>query len=155
MNAIGRYAKEHGLTLVDATTPLEIEVKRGDIRTAKTKHHKECAFAKACKRTFAIRNAYFFRAIAYLEFKDKMVRFSLPHVVQREIVSFDRNQDMEPGRYFLAAVSPSRNRDIQRSYDRLRHTRRRDNEGTTNIKRGLIHRTTNVRGAYQPGELGG
>src|SRR5688572_23236975 len=91
-----RYAETNNLKLVDAKKPLEIEVLPEDIRRADRKKPQSCGFAKACRRMDNdIRAAYFFQSTAYLEFDDKIVRYSLPKSMQKEIVAFDRAKAME------------------------------------------------------------
>lgn len=104
---VTKHAKVHELEEIDAIKPLSIEVTERDIKLAKAGNSKECALARACKRALPnVKNAYFLRSTAWLEFEDKMVRYRLPQSVQKEIVSFDRSKMMSTGEYTLATVNP-------------------------------------------------
>lgn len=48
---VTKRAKELGLKKVDASAPLKLEVRPQDIAAAERKNSKDCAFARACKRT--------------------------------------------------------------------------------------------------------
>lgn len=104
---VSRRAHERDLEEIDAVKPLAIEVTARDIKLAKAKNSKECALARAVKRTKPVKAAYFLRTIAWLEYEDKMVRYRLSQGVQKEIVSFDRNKMMSTGEYILSPVSPT------------------------------------------------
>jgi len=98
---VQKMCEERGLKLTDATRPIVVGVAVDDILKSRTKNSKCCAFARAAKREPGVRAAYFFRSTAFLEFGDRMVRYSLPQSVQKEIVSFDRGGIMAPGEYEL------------------------------------------------------
>ncbi len=100
---ITKRAKELGIKQVDAERPMIIEVHPGDVSKSVQKDPKRCAFSRACRRADKrIKEAFFFRTTAWLEYKDKMVRYILPPSMQKEIVSFDRHRTMgkkRPGRH--------------------------------------------------------
>lgn len=48
---IEKLANQHHVTKVDATEPLVVEVTERDIRLAKQKNAKQCALARAVKRS--------------------------------------------------------------------------------------------------------
>ncbi len=103
---VTKRAKDLGLKTEDARSNLVLEVLPDDVKRAKVKNAKCCAFARACKRQMPkVKAAYFFRSTAWLEYEDKMVRYMLPLAVQKEIVSFDRSQKMEPGTYAISKPS--------------------------------------------------
>lgn len=105
---VQRICEAKGIKLIDASRPIVVGVAVDDILKSRLKNSKCCAFARAAKREPGVRAAYFFRSTAFLEFADRMERYSLPPSVQKEIVSFDRAGIMAPGQYQLNAVSPSR-----------------------------------------------
>lgn len=101
-------AEDLGIPVVDATDRVLVTVTNGDVINAKKANSKHCALARAALRLPQVNGAYFFRATAYLEFPDRMVRMSLPSSVQKEIVSFDRARVFAPGIYQLTPPSDSR-----------------------------------------------
>lgn len=88
--AITKLALENGLKRCDARKSIELELTPGDIAHASKKDPANCAFARACKRTFNADNAYFFRGTAWLERDGKLTRYMLPSITQKEIMAFDR-----------------------------------------------------------------
>jgi hypothetical protein len=108
MNQITRLAAEKNLRNVEATQPMVIEVNQDDVRFAIRKDPTNCAFSVACRRSDKrIIAAYFFRSVAWLQYPKKLVRYHLPHSMQKEIVSFDRSKKMDPGTYQLTPPCPS------------------------------------------------
>ena len=79
---ITKLAEEKGLKKVDARSDLVIELTQTDIKRALVKNSKCCAFARAAKRQYECRAAYFFRSTAWLEYDDKIVRYLLPTSMQ-------------------------------------------------------------------------
>jgi excisionase family DNA binding protein len=102
-----RRATELGMEVVDADQPVQIVVTVDDILKAKKANSRTCALAKASSRLPGVRTGYFFRSIAYLEYKNRMVRFAIPQSLQKEIVSFDRSHIFAPGIYQLSVPVPS------------------------------------------------
>lgn len=151
---INKYARENNIEILDASAPLTLEVKRGDITKALAKNSKCCAYARAAKRLPDVERAYFFRSTAYLEYPDKMVRYRLPPSVQKEIVSFDRAKVMAPGRYQLSIARPSDEIGAVRKRSKKQQQKEkaagRSPRGTTSIKRGIMHRTQMVRTLQEP-----
>lgn len=146
MSAIRKLAREEGLDLVDAVEPLRIEVSKGDVRGAKRKDPSNCAFSRACRRTYGVDAAYFFRSTAWLKTGGKLIRFSMPTSMQKEIVAFDRSKSMEPGLYQLAPPSPSGTRAGRAAYDARRKGKRHMPTGQSGIERKFVHKSANVRG---------
>lgn len=101
-------AEDLGIPVQDANDRVLVTVTNHDVVNAKKANSKHCALARASLRLPEVNAAYFFRCTAYLEFKDRMVRFELPNSVQKEIVSFDRARMFAPGVYQLTPPSPSR-----------------------------------------------
>lgn len=145
---ITKKAKEQGLKKVDAKVPLKLEVQPNDIKKATMKDSTSCAFAQACKRSHKVKGAYFFRTAAWLEYPGKLVRYVLPPSMQKEIVAFDRNKTMEPGLYQLSPPTDSRTMAAVKKRSEKRPGRHQP--GKTKIKRKVVHKTTNVRGLFQP-----
>lgn len=141
---ITKRARTLGLKKIDAKHPLQVEVKPGDIKGADLKSQQSCAFARACKRTFKCKAAYFFRTAAWIEHEDKMVRYTLPPSMQKEIVAFDRNRTMAPGVYQMSA--PAKSGRMTEIKKRSKKRPGRHQPGNGKIKRKFVHRTTDVRG---------
>lgn len=91
-----------GLPLVDATQDLDIEIKPGDISTAKKKDPAHCAAANAARRSLRTEVEVHVSRI-YVKKGKKWVRFITPERISREIVSFDRSSIFEPGEYTFKA----------------------------------------------------
>jgi hypothetical protein len=98
-------AEDLGLPVIDAKERVLVTVTNGDVVLAKRADSKHCALARASMRLPGVNAAYFFRSKAYLEYDDKIVRYSLPGSVQKEIVSFDRARVFAAGVYQLSPVS--------------------------------------------------
>lgn len=149
---ITKRADELGLKVVDADKPLMLEVKRGDIDKATPKSSKVCAFARACERSMPVEAAFFFKSVAWLEYKDKIVRYSLPPSMQKEIVAFDRNRTMEPGVYRLAAIGPNKTLPAKAKERDRERAKARSHKTTGKLRRTKMfrHTTTNVRDLFDP-----
>jgi hypothetical protein len=149
MTATYIQKRAHDLELeeIDAVKPLAVEVTAQDIKLAKAKNSKECALSRAVKRNMPVKAAYFLRTIAWLEFKNKMVRYRLPPSIQKEIVSFDRNKMMSTGEYVLSPVSPTQ-------AHKPRSRPRAKSSGKTVIERSKrsvkAHRLVDVRSQFEP-----
>jgi hypothetical protein len=93
-------------TVSDARVPLEITVEPRDRRRGKLKSPADCAMAQACKRQEGADGALVRLSSAFIIDGTHATRYNVPESVRREIVSFDRHGDFQPGRYRLAAVPP-------------------------------------------------
>lgn len=102
-----KRAEDLGMKVSDAKTRVLLTVTANDVVKAKKKNSEFCALARAALRLPGVNAAYVFRNRAFLEYDDRMLRFVLPHSVQKEIVSFDRAQIFAPGVYQLSPPSPS------------------------------------------------
>lgn len=87
--------------VVDAKTPVSINVSAHDCAVGASGKADECAMARALKRKFD--GAIVSKAIAYLIKGDTAYRYRVPSSVRTEIVSFDRHHDFRPGSYHLSA----------------------------------------------------
>lgn len=146
--SINKRAKELGLKKMEATRPLTLQVKAMDVKRASKKDPNNCAFSRACKRQYpGIKAAYFFRTTAWLEYPDRIVRYSIPLSMQKEIVAFDRNKTMEPGEYRLSKVPKNWALADQRKRDVKRRSVKRNANGRSGRTQGLRrHFTTDIRG---------
>jgi len=145
---ITKRARELKLRKIDARTPLRIEVRANDVQKAKQKNSKCCAFAKAAQRLPDVKAAYFFLSTAWLEYDDKLVRYSLPPSMQKEIVSFDRSKVMAPGVYQV--VPPSKTARMSEIKKRSAKRPGRHQPGNGKIKRGIRNYTQLVRSTLEP-----
>jgi hypothetical protein len=118
MSYVHDIAKAKNIPIIDATSPIMIGVAVDDIKKAKAKNSKCCAFARAAQHEPGVVAAYFFRSMAFLEYPDRMVRYALPADARTEIVSFDRAGVMAPGEYRLAPVPKSQKLASLRRYDK-------------------------------------
>lgn len=94
-------------SVVDADEAVAIEVCKPDVTGAQSMDPTNCALARAVKREFNVDAAIIGISTSYIIKGDKAVRFATPESVSREIVSFDRHHDFEPGNYHLTPKSPT------------------------------------------------
>lgn len=156
---ITKRANDLGLKVMDARAPLELELGRKHIDKATKKNAKCCAYAEACKEQFGVRNAYFLRSTAWLEYDGKLVRYILPQSMQKEIVSFDRSKIMAPGVYQLSKPTNSDHRGAvqKRNVKRMeavkverRKVARAAERKRRVARRPIRHRTKFIRGMQEP-----
>jgi hypothetical protein len=93
-----------GLPVIDADSDVTLEVTPQDIRIASKKNPEKCAAANAGKRELHT-DVKVFLSRMYVKKSDKWVRYLTPHNASREIVSFDRGSEFEPGEYTFKAPS--------------------------------------------------
>jgi hypothetical protein len=144
-NYVHMRAKERGIPMIDAEESLIIEVRKADVSRGDPKSPGDCALARACKREQkeeGVIAAYFFRSCAWLEYADKMVRYTLPSSVQKEIVAFDRGTKFVPGTYQISKVPKS---NTKAELKKNKRDPKRNIPKGSKIKRGLVHRTEGVR----------
>lgn len=89
------------LKVIDAPNSVSIAVTSRDCQLSKSKAPDACAMAHACKRSYD--GAIIALSTAYLIKGTKAFRYKVPEAVSREIVSFDRHHDFQPGTYSLNA----------------------------------------------------
>ena len=140
---ITKLARETGLSKVDARRGLKLEVTAGDCHKLSRKDPQNCAFARACKRELGAKRAFFFRTAAWLQMGDKLVRYTLPPSVQKEIVSFDRTGSMVPGVYQI--TPPAKSQTMKAIAARSAKRPGRHQPGKGKIKRKVVHHTQNIR----------
>jgi hypothetical protein len=100
--------KRLNLPKVEATKPLLIELLPEDIKASTRNNPAKCAFSTACRRSSkGVVGAYFYRTTAWLQYRDRLVRYVLPISVQKEIVAFDRAKKPDPGSYQINPPSPA------------------------------------------------
>jgi hypothetical protein len=124
--------------VVDALAPIMVEVKPRDNRKGGIKDPGDCAMARACKREFNLDGVIISLSKAYLVKGEVATRYSVPTSLSKEVVSFDRNMDFQPGVYHLSAIPPC---------DRLGAQKRAPHTGVGKKTRPTkaYHRTANVR----------
>jgi hypothetical protein len=94
-------------TSVDADYPIEVLVNQDDCDGATQLDPTNCALARAAKRDLKADAVIIGLNTSYIIRGKNAVRFATPERVQREIVSFDRNHDFEPGNYKLVPKAPT------------------------------------------------
>lgn len=109
-HTIQRIAEDHGIPIVDAKKHREVVLTNRDISRSSMKDPTSCAFAKACNRDDQVVGAFFFLTTAYLQFSDRIERYTLPPSMRAEIVAFDRGgpKAMEAGIYRLSPIRGSK-----------------------------------------------
>lgn len=88
-------------TVIDATRHARVDVNSEDCVKGTKKAPNKCAMARAFQRN-DYDGAIISRSVSYLIKGTKAIRYATPISVAREIVSFDRHQDFQPGRYTLS-----------------------------------------------------
>lgn len=101
-----KIRKYEGLPVVDADKSLLINITSADVKAARKFDPANCAAAMACKRVYK-REVRIFRSRAYIKEKNHWVRYMVPQAVSREIISFDRGSQFEPGEYKVNPPSPT------------------------------------------------
>lgn len=127
------------LTVSDSTKRVSVIVTEADSQGGKPGEFKACALARACHRELHMDGAIIGLSTSYLIKGTHATRFTTPEAIQREMVSYDRHKDFDPGRYTLNAIGPAK---------RLgRHTNR-PTIGNGKKRRNLdvaVHVTSRVR----------
>jgi hypothetical protein len=97
-----------GLPVVDATERLPIHLSVANVKTAVPNSHAQCSYANALRDVSGVIFSWVYKTGAIVVYGDKVVRYSLPTSVQKEVVVNDRNPDkVEPGEYYLSPIKPS------------------------------------------------
>jgi hypothetical protein len=127
----------HVKKVLDAAESISVHVGKSDCAKAVSKDATECAMAKAVKREYKADGAIIGVATSYIIRDDIALRFQTPTSVAREIVSFDRHQDFEPGDYHLTPKAGT---------NRLGHSGGRSkNKQSGSKKHRAYHKTLKVR----------
>lgn len=112
--------------IVDADYPIDIAVDKEDCQDAKQLDPTNCALARAAKRAFNADAVVIGISTSYVIRGKRAVRFATPEHVSREIVSFDRNGDFEPGTYKLVPKAPT----SRMGANTKTYKKRKDKQGT-------------------------
>lgn len=94
-------------SISDSDEKIEVSVTDKDCEVATKKDSNNCALAKATKRQFQADAVVIGMSSSYVIKDNKAIRFQTPEAVCREIISFDRHGDFEPGEYKLVPKSGS------------------------------------------------
>lgn len=124
-----------GLPVIDADEDIILNVTKRDVLNSKKKDPNNCAAAKAGKREFR-KDVKVFLSRMYIKENKHWVRYLTPTNAAREITSFDRGSQFEPGEYIFKAASPRQ---------RLGTYRGTSHMSTGTGKKRKIHITANVR----------
>lgn len=123
----------------DATKSIIVSVEKIDAHTGKKNNPEECALARACVRKNIADGAMIGVSTTWLIKGNVATRYKTSEGVAREITSFDRHQDFQPGKdYVLGKVSPS----SRRGGPSGKNKAPKKHGGEPVIHR---HRTTNIR----------
>lgn len=144
--SISAMAKKFNLKKVNGRKALTIVLSRDDISSADQKNPQNCAFACAVKRNDpAIVAAYFFRSVAWLQYRNRLVKYRVPATVSQEILAFDRNKGTEPGVYQILPPTLSKRVSAWKKYAPNPARGRHDIPKT---KRRVKFKTRNVRNSF-------
>ncbi len=125
--------------VVLADKAVTVTVTRPDCKVGKRHKTAECAMAIAAKRQFKADGVAIRLSDSFVIKGDTAIRFKTPETVKRELVSFDRHQDFDPGEYGLQAAPPNW------AKPKKRHSEGRGGEVDTRPKHRAIHQTVRVR----------
>lgn len=124
--------------VIDAKESIFLEVTNKDLAKASKKDPKNCALARACKRQEGAQGAIIGIGTSYVIKDNVATRFLTSAAVGREIVSFDRHGEFQPGSsYTLSAIPPTLHLTSGRKIRRVPKSKNRD----------IVHRhrTANIR----------
>lgn len=93
--------------VVDSKRAVHVQVQPRDCIKGKSKDPGSCALAQAARRQYHADGVIIGMRFSYIVRGKHAIRFATPESVQREIVSFDRHGDFDPGDYHLSPVSAS------------------------------------------------
>ena len=142
---MSKLMKINGLPVIDSTRDLNVDVQVRDIKQAKKNDPGNCAIAKAIKRETG-KDAKVFLTRTYVKEKDHWERYTTPLRASREIVSFDRSQQFDPGNYKVNCPGTGQTLRYQRGYQRPRKTRKTWDKRTDSSKpRSAPQKTKHVR----------
>jgi hypothetical protein len=91
----------------DSTKATLVEVTPADASHGTTKNPKICALALACKRTFKADGVIIGLTTSWIIKGDLAIRYKNTDTISREITSFDRKGEFDPGIYGLSPISPA------------------------------------------------
>lgn len=128
--------------VVNSPKGILVSVNESDCKNAVPNSPQACAMAKAIKRKYKAEGAVIGIKSSYVISGTIAIRFFTPVSVQREITSFDRHGDFEPGHYCLSPISPSK-RNVKRSGP--------PRSGSHKIKRIVHKRTIRIRQLNEQG----
>lgn len=132
--------KINGKKVVNAKSPLILEITKGNVTKGNVKDPASCAAARACIRQLKAKSARVHVSTTYVEFDNKWVRYRTPASLRTEIVSFDRGKSFEPGTYHVCPLQPSH----QASGRRMGSPNRKA-KSTPSKARAKPHHTTGIR----------
>lgn len=101
------WARLQGKPIEDAPEPLVIRLKPIDIKRGKRLDQTSCAFAKGICRQEEAQAVWIGLSSAFVEWSDKILRYTVPESVSRELISFDRSQIAAAGEFKLRVPAPS------------------------------------------------
>lgn len=127
--------KFKGLPVKDATKNLEIEIEKVDVVGSRKKDPSNCAAARALKREYKCKEVAVFTTKTYVKEGNHWTRYCTPEAIAREIISFDRGSEFEPGSYSLRRPSPTERIGVPRS----------PSKNKKGSGKGRRHVTTNIR----------
>ena len=118
-NYVTKRARELNLKVVDAIVPLDLELRRQDVASAKQKDSKACAFAQAAIRAQpSAKHAYVFRSTTYMEYPKHVIRYKNSLGMEKAIDAFDRGERIEPGIYVMNAPCVTQTLEYHRKRDK-------------------------------------
>lgn len=93
--------KIEGLPVVNARTPLTIEVQKCDLPKGKMKDPGLCVVAQAAMRQFNAKAVLVHLSRLYVNDGKKWVRWATPRNARTELVAFDRGGGFRTGEYYF------------------------------------------------------
>ncbi len=126
--ASGRITQIDGKPIIDATSPVTLEISPGDIAKADRKEPLDCVVARACRRDLHAKEVRVHLSRIYIRFgSGSWQRFMTPPHMRSDIIAFDRGGTFPPGTYILNPPPPARKATGKRKGTEPKHTQARNN----------------------------
>jgi hypothetical protein len=95
--------------IINAKTPLFIDVPEQLTKSTRRKNAYHCVFAEACARVPQVQEAIVHLSTAYIKMKGEKYfrRYRVSTRLRDQIVMFDRFGAFDPGLYSLGVIQPS------------------------------------------------
>ena len=124
--------------IVDANKSVEVSVTPDDCLLALKMDPRNCAMALAAKRELKADAVVVGLSTSYLIHGTEAIRYKTPESVAREIVSFDRHSDFDPGNYYLRPYPPAQRLGVP-------HRRHGHKGGKKKSATRVVHHVARVR----------
>ena len=145
MGFIAQRAADLGKTMIDSGKALDITITERDVKQGKASSPSHCAIARAVRRIRPdVENVFVFRSTCWIEEGERLIRYSLPDSLQKEIVCFDRAKKFAAGDYYLGPA-PNRKRNREQARGKRPQVEARRKRRASSAPKKRSHRTEGIR----------